>query len=343
MYILENVPLNAYSTMRLGGSAAFLTDVTSRSDIAESVAWAEERKLPIIMIGSGSNIIWSDKGFSGLVLVNKIMGIEMQEVGDSERYLTAGAGVPWDDLVNYSVKHGLTGIEFLSLIPGTVGATPVQNVGAYGQEVSTSITTIEAYDLQEHRFVMMQGSECKFGYRKSRFNSDDKGRFLITRVTFFLNIGNPMPPYYASAKQYFAEQGIRIVSPQAARNAVVAIRKAKLPDPTLIANNGSFFANPIISTDDFFQLHANFDDLPHWTVDSQHVKIPAAWLIENIGFKDFHDEQTGMATWHAQPLVLINEHAKTTADLIAFKQKIVMAVQNKFGITLNQEPELIGE
>lgn len=342
MYILENVPLNAYSTMRLGGNAAFLTDVTNRSDVSQCVAWAEERNLPYIMIGGGSNIIWGDSGFPGLVMVNKISGIEFQELGGSECYATAGAGENWDNFVAECVEKGLTGIEFLSLIPGTVGATPIQNVGAYGQEVGNSIATIEVYDTQTHQFAMLQGSECEFSYRKSRFNSSDKGRFLITRVTFFLSKSNPTPPYYGAVEHYCEEHGITKITPKAGRDAVIAIRMAKLPDPKLIANNGSFFANPIISTDTFFQLHANYEEMPHWTVDDRHVKVPAAWLIEQAGFKDFHDDQTGMATWAKQPLVLVNEHAKTTADLLAFKQKIIEGVKAKFEITLQQEPEMIG-
>jgi UDP-N-acetylmuramate dehydrogenase len=236
---------------------------------------------------------------------------------------------------------GLTGIEFLSLIPGTVGATPIQNVGAYGAEVSTVITTIEAYDNQTKTFVTLRGSECEFSYRSSRFKTTDKGRFFITSVTFFLQKGNPEPPFYGSLQHYFSEHSISTYTPQVIRDAVIAIRSEKLPDPAVVANNGSFFANPIISANTFTQLLADYPDVMHWNIEGNNIKLSAAWLVEHAGFKDFHDAETGMGTWPKQSLVLVNEHAETTAQLKAFKQKIVTAVQQKFGITLEQEPELI--
>jgi UDP-N-acetylmuramate dehydrogenase len=247
----------------------------------------------------------------------------------------------WDEFVAKTVEMGLTGIEFMSLVPGTVGATPVQNVGAYGGEVATTLTTIEAYDKQERRFVILRGSDCQFGYRTSRFKTSDRGRFYITNVTFFLQTGNPQPPYYRALQQYLEEHQITgKITPQVVRDAVIAIRSAKLPDPKVVANNGSFFANPVVPSDTFVQLAADFPDIPHWPTD-KGVKISAAWLIEQVGFKDYHDPETGMGTWPKQPLVLVNEHAQTTAQLKVFRQKILDAVQAKFHITLQQEPELI--
>lgn len=341
MFILENVPLTAYSTMRLGGSAAYLTEVNSRSEVAESVAWAEDRQLPLIMIGGGSNIVWGDAGFAGLVLVNKIQGFEVQEAGDKERYVTAGSGMLWDEFVEKTVALELTGVEFLSLVPGTVGATPVQNVGAYGQEVSGSIVTIEAYDRSTHEFVTLRNSDCNFSYRNSRFKSEDRGRFLITGVTFFLTKDNPQQPYYTAVEEYVKMHGIATVTPSVARQAVISIRQAKLPDPQVVANNGSFFANPIVDSQKYFDLHTDYPEIAHWPADGGNVKLSAAWLIDQAGFKDVHDAETGMATWNRQPLVLVNEHAESTAQLLLFKQKIVDAVAQKFGVTLQQEPEYI--
>lgn len=341
MYILENVPLSAYSTMRLGGPAAFLTDINSRSEVADALAWANERSLPVIMIGGGSNIVWNDDGYPGLVLVNKIQGIEIQEIDDTSRYVTAGSGVNWDEFVAKTAQGGMTGIEFLSLVPGAVGATPIQNVGAYGQEVSNTIVTIEAYDRTLNQLVTLRSSDCEFGYRTSRFKTTDRGRFFITAVTFFLTIDTPQPPYYASVEQYFKDHDVKKITPQAGRDAVVAIRRAKLPDPAVVANSGSFFANPIVDGNKYFDLQTNFPEAVHWPAADNTVKLSAAWLIEQAGFKDIHDEQTGMGTWPSQPLVLVNEHATSTRDLLEFKQKIVDAVQTKFDITLVQEPELI--
>lgn len=341
MYILENVPLNAYSTMRLGGTAAYMTEVSTRQEVSEAAAWADEHGLPAIMIGEGSNIIWNDDGYPGLVIVNKILGFTVTGEYDTGMYITAGSGMNWDEFVAKTVDLGLTGVEFLSLVPGTVGATPVQNVGAYGAEVSATITTIEAYDTQSKTFVTLRGSECQFGYRTSRFKTTDHGRYLITAVTFFLQKGMPQPPFYGALQSYFQEHGVTDITPVAVREAVIAIRTAKLPDPKVVANNGSFFANPIIESRDFIQLAADYPEIAHWNVEDNKVKISAAWLIEQAGFKDFHDPETGMGTWPKQPLVLVNEHAETTSQLLAFRQKIVDAVSQKFGITLQQEPELI--
>ena len=329
--------------MRLGGNTAYLTDVGSRDELFQAVAWAESRQLPIITIGTGSNIIWGDAGFPGLVIVNKILGITTQSLSDTEVYVTGSAGEPWDAFVAQTVEQGLSGIEFLSLIPGTVGATPVQNVGAYGQEVANTIVTVEAYDLATHQLVMLRGSDCKFAYRTSRFKGVDHGKYIITAVTFFLTKSNPIPPYYPAVDAYCKEHGTYPVTPRAGREAVVAIRSAKLPDPALVANNGSFFGNPIVDDAVYFQLQQDYPDMSHWWLpDNKRIKLSAAWLVEHAGFKDFHDPETGMGTWPSQPLILVNEHANSTKQLLAFKQKVVDAVSAKFGVTLEQEPELIG-
>lgn len=352
----QNVPLSAYSTMGLGGPAAYLVEVTARTQVQEALAWAAARKLPAIMIGGGSNIVWGDKGFPGLVIVNRIRGYETFEEDTDNTYLTLGAGEPWDSVVERSVAAGLTGIEALSLIPGTAGATPVQNVGAYGQEIAQTLTTVEAFDSHEDKFVTLAGSDCNFSYRDSRFKSGpDRGRFYITGLNLHLRKGNPLPPFYASVQSYFDDKGVTEPTPADLRRAVVSIRRAKLPDPAQVRNTGSFFANPIVNKWQFTDLQQRFQNIPHWPVNDNtvggtvsgrqagdgSVKLSAAWLIEQAGFKDYHDEATGMATWPYQPLVLVNEKARSTADLLAFKQKVVDAVKAKFGITLEQEPELI--
>jgi UDP-N-acetylmuramate dehydrogenase len=342
MYILENVPLSAYSTMRLGGPARYLTDITNRSEISEALQMAEAQNVPVIMIGGGSNIIWGDEGFPGLVMVNKIMGFEPFEEDTENLYLTVGAGENWDDVVRRTVEMGYSGIEYLSLIPGLAGGTPVQNVGAYGHEIKEVLVTLEAYDRVAKQLVTLRGDECDFGYRTSRFKGKDKGRFFICSMTLHLMKQNPAPPFYAALQKYLEENNITSYTPQIVRDAVIAIRSSRLPDPAVVANNGSFFANPIVPNDQLEQLRATYPDIPHWTVDDTQTKLSAAWLLEQCGFKDMHDQETGMATWAKQPLVFVNEHATKTADLLQFKQKVADAVQQKFGITLVQEPELIG-
>ena len=326
--------------MRLGGLAAFLAEITTRQELEEAVRWAQDKKLPLLMIGSGSNIVWRDEGFKGLIIVNKIMGFAVQHE-DEHAYVTIGGGENWDSVVARTTEQGLSGIEALSLIPGTAGATPVQNVGAYGQEIGDTLTTLEAYDCTTNTFVTLRGDECRFGYRTSRFKTTDRGRFLIVAITLHLLKGQLRPPFYNALQAYLEQQNITDYSPASIRRAVIAIRSSKLPDPAKVANNGSFFANPIISKEELDRLQQTNSDIPHWPTNDGREKVPAAWLVEKAGFKDVHDQQTGMATWPTQPLVIVNEHAKNTAQLLAFRQKIIDAVKTKFDITLEQEPELL--
>jgi len=341
MQPIRNVPLAEHSTMRLGGTAAYALEVHDRSEIREAVAWAKEHNLPMLMIGDGSNIVWRDEGFPGLLLTNKMARFEVFKEDDTNTYLTVGAGENWDSVVARSVELGLTGIEALSLIPGTAGATPVQNVGAYGQEIAQTLVSIEAYDTQNDTFINIPNGECAFGYRTSRFKTTDHSRFLITAITLHLTKANLAPPFYTALQRYFEEHNIQKFTPQVVRDAVIAIRNSKLPDPKKVANNGSFFANPIIDDVQFAEIEVDYPDAPHWALEDGRIKLPAAWLLEKAGFKDFHDPETGMATWPAQPLVLVNEHAKGTADLLKFEQKILDTVKEKFDITLHQEPELL--
>lgn len=338
--IVQNVGLGDYSTMRLGGKASFLCEVMTRMEVLEALSWAQERNLPVQMIGGGSNIIWRDEGFSGLIIVNKLLKFELFDEDETNTYLTVGSGEPWDSVVERSVQAGLSGIEALSLIPGTAGATPIQNVGAYGQEIAQTLTTIEAFDTQARDFVTIPSFECGFGYRTSRFKTTDRGRFFITGITLHLTKNAPAGPFYPAVANYLREHLVEAATSASIREAVISIRTTKLPDPSEVANTGSFFGNPIVGEGQFIQLEADHGEMPHWDVDGG-VKISGAWLIEQAGFKDFHDPETGMATWSTQPLVLVNEKAANTASLLSFKKKIVDAVMLKFGVTLVQEPELL--
>jgi len=338
----QNVDLSKYSSMRLGGRADYLVTVHSKTELTQAIVWAQSHGLPMIMIGGGTNIYWKDDGFRGLVIVNKIAGYDDQPQTDGSHLLTIGSGEIWDQVVARSVEAGLTGIEALSLIPGTAGGTPVQNVGAYGQRISNVLVSLEAFDIQTGDFTVIQEADCAFGYRESRFKTTDRGRFFITSIVLRLVQGNPEPPYYAAIDDYLQKHPMDgPMTPAKLRTTVIAIRNLKLPDPTKIANNGSFFANPIVDAETAKKLQKVFPDMPCWPGDGDTCKIPAAWLIESVGLKGFHDPETGMATWHNHALVLVNEHAKTTDDLLRFKQRIVNTVEQKFGITLVQEPELL--
>jgi UDP-N-acetylmuramate dehydrogenase len=341
MKIQENVDLSNYSTMGLGGKASFLTHVSSKEELIEAVNFANSEDLPIITIGSGSNIFWKDEGYDGLIIVSDIKGIAVDWQSDNDATVNIGSGEVWDEVVEKCVSEGLTGIEALSLIPGKAGATPVQNVGAYGQEIANSLINVEAYDSVNKEFVTMKNEDCGFGYRTSRFKTSDHGRFFIISINLHLTKANPKPPFYAALTRYLEEHNITEYTPEVIRAAVIDIRSHKLPDPKLVHNNGSFFANPVVTNEKHAQLIVAYPELPSWPAEPGKVKLPAAWLIEQAGFKDYYDDETGMATWAAQPLVLVNKHAKSTNDLLNFRNKIVEAVKEKFGVQLTQEPELL--
>ena len=213
--------------------------------------------------------------------------------------------------------------------------------GAYGQDISQTLTTVEAFDTEVGDFVNIPGSDCGFGYRNSRFKGEDRSRFYITAVTLHLRKGSMGPPFYAALSTYLKEHDITDYSPMSIRKAVIDIRSSKLPDPAIVKNNGSFFANPIVDSNDLVRIKAGYPEVPLWTMPDGSAKLSAAWLIEQAGFKDNKDSETGMATWSKQPLVLVNETATKTADLLSYKKKIVDAIHDKFGVTLIQEPELL--
>jgi UDP-N-acetylmuramate dehydrogenase len=341
MNIQENASLADHSTMRLGGKARYLADANSEEDIEELVAWAKSQNVPFMMIGLGSNIVWKDEGYSGLIIVNKLKGRVVLNEDDSSAVVKIYAGEVWDEAVAKTVENGWSGIEFLSLIPGTVGAAPVQNIGAYGAELSETLLEVEVFDTTTHKFGSVKNEDCGFAYRTSHFKTDEKGRFLITAIVMKLKKSNPAPPFYDALNKYFEEHNITEYTPKTVREAVVAIRSSKLPDPAIIANNGSFFTNPIIEVSRFDELKQKHPSIKGWPTSDGKVKVAAGWLVEQANFKGFHDPETGMATWEKQALVLVNEHAKNTADLLRFKQKIVDKVDEMFGIILEQEPELL--
>lgn len=341
VHILENVDLRLYSTMRLGGLAKWLVYVTSEEEIPGYIKHANSRSSPWMAMGVGSNIVWKDEGFDGLIMVNKLRGRYLLSEDDKDAVVRLAAGENWDEAVAWTVKMGWSGLEFLSFIPGTVGAAPVQNIGAYGQELSNVLLEVEAYDSHTESFVGIPKSECGFAYRTSRFKTKDKGRFVITGITLRLSKSSPRSPFYEVLQNYLDNHGILENNPQTIREAVIDIRTNKLPDPAKIGNNGSFFTNPIIEKSLFESLKQKYPEIKAWPTADNRFKLAAGWLVEKAGFKDFHDQETGMGTWHAQSLVLINEHAQNTSDLLKFKKKITDKVSGMFGITLEQEPELL--
>jgi UDP-N-acetylmuramate dehydrogenase len=341
MDIQENVSLIKYSTMRLGGVARFLAEAQSEQDIEELVAWAKSKAVAFMIIGQGSNIVWRDEGFSGLIIVNNLKGRVVLNEDDTSAIIKVYGGEIWDEVVEKTAENNWSGIEFLSLIPGTAGAAPVQNIGAYGAEIADTLLEVEVFDSTTQTFGTIKKNDCGFAYRTSNFKTSEKGRFLITAIVLKLKKSNPVPPFYDALAKYFEEHPAKEYTPKIVREAVVAIRSSKLPDPAIVANNGSFFTNPIIEQSQFEILQERYPSIKGWPTTDGKVKIAAGWLVEQANFKGFHDDKTGMATWDKQALVLVNEHAKNTADLLEFKQKIVDKVQEMFSITLEQEPELL--
>ena len=336
MDVHTNIPLKNYLTMKLGGSARFMTTATTAEELAEICRNARKQSLPFFILGGGSNVVARDDGYAGIVVRNRILGFEVVSDSASSTTLKIGAGENWDETVAKTVDMGLTGIEAMSAIPGTVGAAPVQNVGAYGQEIADTLVSLEAYDSLEDRFVTLENSDCGFAYRHSMFRGDQAGRYGIISVTLMLYKAAPTPPFYAALQQYFDEHNVTLYTTSAIRDAVIAIRADKLPDPKLLPNTGSFFKNAIIEQWQLDDLKKTWPDIPSYELGDKHVKIPTGWLIEQTGLKGqlLH----GMRVHDKNALVLINESATSYADLAAARSEIAGKVRDMFRIQIEQEP-----
>ena len=351
MKILKNVSLKLYSTMRLGGEALYVTEAKTKQDLAKAELWAEAHSVPIRVIGTGSNIVWRDEGYKGLLVINKISGFELVREDEQTATYKIGAGENWDVIVDQTVGLNLSGIESLSLIPGTIGAAPVQNIGAYGQDVSQTLVELEAYDRMEKSFVTLNHEQCAFGYRTSRFKTTDSERFLIANISLQLSKSFAHKPNYADIEAYFTDNDIAEYTPASIRRAVIAIRKKKLPDPTKTPNCGSFFRNPIVNEAEFHKIVKKYPQIKkprkgwtqaaYWELPNGDVKIGAGWLIEEAGFSGYKDTATGMQLWPSQNLVFVNARAKKTQDLFDFEQKITAKVFDMFGVNLEREPEIL--
>lgn len=336
MDIHTNIPLKNYTTMRLGGNARFMTDVHTPEEAASVCQNAAKQGLPIFVLGGGSNVIVKDEGFQGIIVRNRIPGFEVIADNSIGTTIKIGAGETWDEVVKRTVDMNLSGIEAMSAIPGTAGAAPVQNVGAYGQEVAETLVSLEAYDIQENRFVALQNSDCGFSYRHSIFRGDAAGKYVILSITLKLYKAAPQPPFYKAIQEYFDSHDITLFTPQAIRDAVIAIRSDKLPDPTITPNTGSFFKNAIIEDWQLNDLKKDYPDIPTYDMPDGRFKVPTGWLIEQTGLKG--QVLHGMKIHDKNALVLINESAKTYADLASAREEIIGAVRDKFHIMIEQEP-----
>lgn len=340
--INHDVSLISYSSMKIGGKSSYQCNVQNKDQLESAIKWSKDHNCETIVVGEGNNIIWQDSGFKGLLIINKILGLEIVKKNTIDNLWTIGAGENWDKIVEKSVEMGLTGIESLSLIPGTAGATVIQNVGAYGQDISQTLVNVEVYDYNSLTFKTISAQDCQLGYRTSLFKTTKPTRYCVVSITLNLKSTSPVAGLYPAVEKYFVEHYIENITSANIRQAVCDIRQQKLPDPKTIPNCGSFFVNPIVEKKTFLNLQNKTTELvPHWLINDSLIKLSAAWLIEYVGLKDFHDNNTGFATWKNQPLVIVNEKSKSTDSLMVFKNKITSKVFEKTGVLLSQEPELL--
>lgn len=331
-----NIPLKNFTTMRLGGPARFMAEAHTPDEVAEIYHNAKAQSLPVFILGGGSNVVANDDGYAGIILHMRIPGFEVIADDLNTTTIRVGAGEIWDETVKKTVDMHLSGIETLSAIPGTTGAAPVQNIGAYGQEVADTLVSLTAYDSQTDTFVTLQNADCGFSYRHSIFRGDQKGRYAITSITLKLSKTNPQPPFYDALQSYFDEHDTKSFTQEVVREAVTAIRANKLPDPKLLPNAGSFFKNAIVDEWQVNELRKTYPDMPAYAMGDGTFKLSTGWLIEQAGLKGkvLH----GMKVHDKNSLVLINESATSYHDLAAARDEIIGAVRDKFNIAVEQEP-----
>jgi len=336
MDIHTNIPLKNLTTMHLGGPTRFFAEIHSREELQEVYQNAAAKQVPIFVLGGGSNVIAHDEGYQGLILRMRIEGFEIVKDELNTMTIKIGAGENWDLAVARTVQMNLTGIETMSAIPGTCGAAPVQNIGAYGQEISETLVSLEAYDTSNNAFVTLQNSECGFSYRHSIFRSSEQGRYIITSITIELSKNQPTAPFYDSLQAYIDEHSIQLITHQSIRDAVIDIRKDKLPDPAVKPSAGSFFKNSLIEQWQLSDIQKNFPDIKAYDMGNGKFKVSTGWLIEKCGFKGqlLH----GMRVNEKNCLVLINESATGYADLASARDEIADKVRDTFQIQIEQEP-----
>lgn len=332
MRVNENILISSLTTMRLGGPARYVIEVQTPQDIADAYGFAEQFRLRAFALGYGANTLGHDEGFNGVIIINRMQGITDDFTTDGARLKIMG-GEYWDNVVAHACEKGLTGIEALSKIPGLAGSAPVQNIGAYGQQLSDTLESVDVYDTASRTFKTLSKTDLHFDYRQSIFNTTERSRYFIISITLKLKPGEMPRPFYNSLERYVADHSITDFSPQSIRQIVSAIRDAKLPDPLKVASAGSFFHNIYVSDEEAEKIEEKGYPLYR---GKDGNKINAAWLIEQCGFKGklLH----GIRVSDKAPLVLINESAKSFNDLEKAREEIIGRVYDKFGWWLEQEP-----
>jgi len=350
MQLQENIPLAPLTTLGIGGLARFYVEATSRAEVEEALGWARAGDIPVFILGGGSNVLIADTGWPGLVLKIAIRGVAQHAASDSEgrSIFAVGAGESWDRFVSDAVRAQCAGVECLSGIPGSVGATPVQNVGAYGQEVSDTIDSVEVFDRRDQQVRELCNEACGFAYRSSIFNTTERERFIILRVTFALTPGGAPHLEYADLKRHFEGRETR---PDLAetREAVRHIRALKgmliVPGDPDCRSAGSFFKNPVLSEQEHEELEKRASarglSLSAYPALARSKKVSAAWLVEKSGFsRGYVSGHAGISTRHA--LALVNRGEASAAEILALKDQIQQRVEEIWGVRLEPEPVMVG-
>ena len=336
--IKQEVDLSSFNTMGVSAKASFFVEVCTIGELREAIQFADEKRLKILVLGGGSNTIFI-KDFTGLVLHISLLGKKFSSVEDGILVKVA-AGENWHDFVLKCVEMGIGGIENLSLIPGSVGAAPIQNIGAYGVELEDVFESLEAFMLDSKEIRTFSKSDCKFGYRDSIFKKELKGKAIITSVTFKLFRNGEVNKSYKALSDLLESKGLSKPTIKDVSDAVIEIRQSKLPDPKEIGNTGSFFKNPVISVQQFDLLKSEFPELPSYPVTERLVKIPAGWLIDKAGWKG---KRIGDAGVHSkQALVLVNHGKATGEEIWNLAEEIRLSIKEKFNIILTPEVNVIG-
>ncbi len=334
MQVQDNISLQPYNTFGISAHAAHFILLTDKNQIPEiTVTWPGEKHV----IGGGSNILLT-QDVEGITILNRLKGIELIQENDNHVWLKVASGEVWHELVMYAIDKGWAGIENLALIPGTVGAAPMQNIGAYGIEVKEVIEQVTAWNWDEQRYITLNNEQCRFGYRDSVFKHELKGKVLITDVLLRLNKNAIFNTSYGAITQELEQMGVTELSIKAIAHAVIAIRSSKLPDPRVIGNAGSFFKNPSVSKTQHDELQTQYPGIPSYPIDDSHVKVPAGWLIEQCGLKGYTTGNTGVH--EKQALVLVNKGQATGKEIWELSEKILQTVQQKFGICLEREVQV---
>jgi UDP-N-acetylmuramate dehydrogenase len=336
MQVQENISLKPYNTFSIDAKARYFASFKDADELEELVT--QHSSLSTLVLGGGSNILFTND-FDGLVLKNEIPGIQEMHEEPEYVYVKAGAGVSWHSFVLYCIERNWAGVENLSLIPGCVGASPMQNIGAYGVELSNVFLSLEAFHLQEKKIITFTASDCEFGYRESVFKSKFKGQFVILNVTFQLRKHPVFHTSYGAIEQELERMGVKELSIKAISDAVISIRASKLPDPKATGNAGSFFKNPSVAKEKFQTLNSRFQGIiGHENADGT-VKLAAAWLIEQCGWKGYRKGDAGCHV--KQALVLVNYGNANGKEIYDLSEMIRTSVKNKFDIELETEVNVI--